>query len=78
MLRFPCTKNMPISVYIHTKRTHRFACMYDTKVSCAWVFEKTFERQQQSADDCLRISFTETCSFRGTKTRIQERFHGYK
>ena len=31
---------------------------------------QTFECQQQSADDCSRFSYTETCSFRGSQTRM--------
>ena len=47
MLPFPCTKNTPISACVYVRSAHGSELRMRVL--------KTFERWQQSADDCLRI-----------------------
>ena len=59
MLAFSCTKNTSVFAYMYIHSAHGVLCAYCVFIQYGSELRmgiiKTFEHQQQSADDCLRI-----------------------
>ena len=83
-----CKKCMHVSFSLYKKYANQCLCIYVAHTAfCMFILYisklrmrvvKNFELRQQSADDCLRILYTETFSFPGSTTRTHERFRWSK
>ena len=84
MLAFPCTKNMPITVCVYILSAHsvfrvyEYTVWYGSGLGCVCISYEPLNAGNNQLMIVCEFSYTKTCSFRRSQTRMHECFCGSK